>query len=127
MQWGFGPMVLAMSTKPATIEFVLRQLVLAGDVSVRAMFGEYAIYARGKLVALVCDDIFYLKPTAAARTMLGTPEEGAPYPGAKPSFVIGAEAMADAAWFAGLIAATWADLPAPKPKAAKKVSVKKLR
>jgi hypothetical protein len=35
------------------------------------MFGEYAIYCDGKVVALVCDDQFFLEPTAAGRALLG--------------------------------------------------------
>ena len=38
------------------------------DEPSRAMFGEYALYADGKVVALVCDDLLYVKilPASAA-------------------------------------------------------------
>ncbi|MCK7502621.1 MAG: TfoX/Sxy family protein [Comamonadaceae bacterium] len=35
------------------------------------MFGEYAIYLDGKVVALVCDNQFFVKPTDAGRALLG--------------------------------------------------------
>ncbi len=76
-----------MGTRQGTVDFLLRQM--AGAVSARKMFGEYALYCEGKLVALVCDDQLFLKPTAAGRRLLGTPEEQPPYPSAKPCFVVG--------------------------------------
>ena len=52
-----------MSTQPSTIDYLLEQLGSAGSVSARKMFGEYGLYCDGKIVALVCDDQFFLKPT----------------------------------------------------------------
>jgi TfoX/Sxy family transcriptional regulator of competence genes len=34
------------------------------------MFGEYGLYSSGKMVALVCDDALYVKPTAAGRAFI---------------------------------------------------------
>jgi hypothetical protein len=33
------------------------------------MFGEYCVYCDEMMVALVCDDRFYLKPTAAVESL----------------------------------------------------------
>ena len=52
------------------------------------MFGEYVIYSGEKIVALVCDNQFFVKPTAAGRAFIGTPVEAPPYPQAKPWFLI---------------------------------------
>ena len=38
-------------------------------VRARAMFGEYCVYCDEMMVALVCDDRFYLKPTAAVESL----------------------------------------------------------
>jgi TfoX/Sxy family transcriptional regulator of competence genes len=38
----------------------------AGAISYRYMFGEYAIYCDGKVVALVCDNQLFVKPSDAA-------------------------------------------------------------
>jgi TfoX/Sxy family transcriptional regulator of competence genes len=34
------------------------------------MFGEYAIYCNEKVVALVCDNQVFVKPTAAGRLLV---------------------------------------------------------
>ena len=36
------------------IQYVLEQIGPAGDISVRKMFGEYGIYADGKIFGLIC-------------------------------------------------------------------------
>ena len=50
-----------MSTSPETIEFILEKLGDHDRFTYRAMFGEYALYADRKVVALVCDDQLYVK------------------------------------------------------------------
>jgi TfoX/Sxy family transcriptional regulator of competence genes len=45
-----------MSTQKETIEYILEKLGDYKRFSARAMFGEYALYADGKVVALVYDD-----------------------------------------------------------------------
>ena len=55
-----------MATKADFIEYVREQLVGAGAMSYRKMFGEYAVYLDGKVVALVCDNQLFVKPTTAA-------------------------------------------------------------
>ena len=42
-----------MSTQKETIAFIL-QILGSEHFTARAMFGEYALYADGKVVALVC-------------------------------------------------------------------------
>lgn len=85
------------------------------EISHRKMFGEYAVYVRGKVVAPVCDNRLFVKPTDAGRALLGTPTEGAPYPGAKPHFVLD-EHLDERALLSAVVKATEAALPAPKPK-----------
>jgi TfoX/Sxy family transcriptional regulator of competence genes len=79
------------------------------------MFGEYAAYLDGKVVALVCDNQFYLKPTAAGRRLLGAVVEAPPYPGARPRFRLDA-ALEDPEQMAALLCATATELPLPKAK-----------
>ncbi len=104
-----------MASDQGFVEFVCDQLRGVGPVSYRKMFGEYAIYVGRKVVALVCDDRLFLKPTAAGRALIGTPTEAPPYPGAKPYFVID-EYLDDPEFLATLIQATEAEVPEPKPK-----------
>jgi TfoX/Sxy family transcriptional regulator of competence genes len=87
----------------------------AGSISYRKMFGEYAIYCDGKVVALVCDNQLYVKPTEAGKTYIGTITEAPPYPGAKMYFLI-EDKFEDREWISDLIRITTMDLPLPKPK-----------
>ena len=45
------------------VEFVADQMEGAGEITYKMMFGEYGLYCEGKIVALVCDDQFFVKPT----------------------------------------------------------------
>ena len=105
-----------MATDPATIRFLLDQMSGAGGVDARKMFGEYALYCDAKVVALVCDNTLFLKPTPGALALIANPRYGPPYPGAKPQLVIEDE-LDDPDALSRLIAAVAADLPPPKPKA----------
>jgi DNA transformation protein and related proteins len=81
------------------------------------MFGEYALYCDGKVVALICDDQMFLKPTEAGRAILGPdPAMGAAYPGAKPSYLIAGDLWDDADWMARIVRSTADALSQPKPK-----------
>ncbi|NTV01297.1 MAG: TfoX/Sxy family protein [Chlorobiaceae bacterium] len=104
-----------MASSLSFVEYACGQMAAAGEVAFRKMFGEYAVYCGGKLVALVCDNALYVKPTSAGRMYAGEVAEAAPYPGAKPYFLID-DRLEDRAWLAGLIVATASELPLPKPK-----------
>lgn len=109
-----------MSTQQKTLDYILEQAASAGDVTAKKMFGEYGMYCDGKIMALICDDQLFIKPTQAGRDYLGEVTEGEPYPGAKPYFRVDGDRWDDADWLAGLVKATADDLPLPKPKKAKK-------
>ena len=104
-----------MASELGFVEYVCDQMSDAGRVTFRKMFGEYAIYCGGKVVALVCDDQLFVKPTPGGRAFIGEPVEAPPYPGAKPAFLI-EDHIDDREWLAGLVEVTVRELPAPKPK-----------
>ena len=104
------------ATTQKTVDFLLEQMAGAGDVSARPMFGEFGIYCDGKIVALVCGNELYVKPTAAGRAFIGEVTEAPPYQGAKPSLLIDSELWDNSDWLTKLIAETCAELPLPKPK-----------
>ncbi|HRT05302.1 MAG TPA: TfoX/Sxy family protein [Kiritimatiellia bacterium] len=108
-----------MATHLEFMEFLADQMAGAGEISYRKMFGEYAVYLGGKVVALVCDNQLFVKPTAAGRAFIGAPVEAPAYPGAKNSFLI-EDAFEDREWISELIRITARDLPAPKPKKPKR-------
>lgn len=105
-----------MATSKSTIEYLLEQLAQAGKVSSRKMFGEYAIYCDGKVVALVCDDKLFVKPTTIGKKIIGKVTQASPFPGAKLWYLIPGEQWDDADWLSSLIRASATELPFPKPK-----------
>jgi TfoX/Sxy family transcriptional regulator of competence genes len=107
-----------MASDKVFIEFIAGQMENAGFISHRKMFGEYAIYCNSKVVALVCDNKLFVKPTAGGRAYIGNIVEAAPYPGAKLYFLI-EDAYEDQEWLGGLIKLTAQELPLPKPKRSK--------
>jgi DNA transformation protein len=105
-----------VSTQKSTVDYILEQSAGAGSVTARPMFGEYGMYCDGKVMAFICDDQLFIKPTPAGRAYLGEVTEAEAYPGSKPYFLIDGERWDDADWLAGLVRTTAADLPEPKPK-----------
>jgi DNA transformation protein len=115
-----------MSTKQSTVDYILDQLSGIDSISARKMFGEYALYAEGKVVALVCDDSLFVKTTDEGKKFVGKHyKEGEAYPGAKPSMCIDEDLIDDREWLTELIDITAKYAPAPKPK--KKSVTKKTR
>jgi TfoX/Sxy family transcriptional regulator of competence genes len=107
-----------MASDAGFVGFVSDQMRGAGVIRSRKMFGEFAVYCDDKLVALVCDDQLFVKPTDAGREVLGEPLEAPPYPGAKPYFLI--DRVDDAEWLSQLIRVTARALPLPAPRRAKR-------
>ncbi len=105
-----------MATRQETADFLTEQVSDAGAVRHKKMFGEYALYCNEKVVALICDDKLFVKPTDAGKTYAENPEEAPPYPGSKPFLLIEENKWEDRAWLTELIRITAAALPAPKPK-----------
>ena len=104
-----------MASDLAFVEFVADQLEDVCGASYRKMFGEYALYSKGKVVALICDNQLFVKPTEAGRSFIGDVVEAPPYPGAKPAFLI-QDRLEDRAWLTELIIRTEQALPRPKSK-----------
>ena len=104
-----------MASDPEFVDFLADQMGAAGAISLKRMFGEYALYCNGKVVALVCDNQLFVKPTEGGRAHIGAPVEAPPYPGAKPYFLI-EDAFEDREWIGALIQTTAAELPEPRPK-----------
>lgn len=71
-----------MASDKNFVEFVADQIQNAGKITFRHMFGEYGIYAGGKLLGLICDNKLFVKPTNAGRSFIGNVIEAPAYPGA---------------------------------------------
>jgi TfoX/Sxy family transcriptional regulator of competence genes len=111
-----------MGSDQKFVAFVCEQLRGAGDIASKRMFGEAAIYLHEKVVGLVCDNQFFIKPTDAGRALLGSPTEAPPFPEAKNWFLM--TDLDDPEFLAELIRITADALPAPKPKTTKKTAKK---
>ena len=101
-----------MASDQGFVDFVHDQLGRSRHISFRKMFGEYAMYYDGKVVALICDNQLFVKPTAGGRAMLRQVTEGCPYPGAQPHLLI--DSQLEGPDFAlKLVQVTASELPAP--------------
>ena len=101
------------------IDFVIDQVENGCDISYRHMFGGTTLYMNGKVVALICDNQLFVKPTEAGRAYIGLPVEAPAYPGAKNSFLVQDE-IEDSEWLSELLVITEKELPAPRPKKKRK-------
>lgn len=112
-----------MASRQDFVDYVVDQLGDAGTITYKKMFGEYGIYCNGKMIALICDDQFFLKITDAARMMYSDLPEVPPYEGAKNYFLI--EDVDDREVLTKLTIATYEELPEPKKKTRKTENRKK--
>ena len=106
-----------MATDQSFVDYIIDQISLAGEISFRKMFGEYALYCDGKVVALICNNQLFVKQTEAGRALFLDKEiiEAPAYPSAKMSFLI-EDYIDDGDWLTDLIRITSEALPVPKPK-----------
>lgn len=103
-----------MATAQSTVDFLCDQIVDAGVIRNRKMFGEYAIYCDEKVVALVCDDQLFMKPTEGGKAFIGNVTEAPPYPGSKNFYWIDESQWEDREWLTELIRITAAQVPVKK-------------
>ncbi len=104
-----------MASDKEFVDYILDQIENAGIITHRKMFGEYAIYSDGKVVALICDNQLFIKPTEGGRSFIKDIKEAPPYPGAKMYFLI-EDKVEDRAWLSELIRITARELPEHKTK-----------
>ena len=104
-----------MASNVGTVQFICDQAGLGKRLTFRKMFGEYALYLDGKVVALICDDQLFLKPTPEGRAYLGDVSEAAPFPGAKNFFLLSAD-LDDPDRLSEALRVTARALPEPRPK-----------
>lgn len=103
-----------MASSKEYLEYVLEQLAGAGDVSYRAMMGEYIIYYRGKVVGGIYDDRFLVKPVKSAAAMMPDAQREIPYEGAKEMLLV--DDVENREFLKELLEAMHDELPAPKKK-----------
>lgn len=106
-----------MATQKETVEFILEKLGDPGSFAIRAMFGEYALYAKGKVVALICDDQLFVKILPASEGLEALCEKAPPYPGAKLHYVVEEGLLSTLQSLPDILLAISESLPAKKKKA----------
>lgn len=111
-----------MASDPSFVSYVMDQLHEVEGFSCRKMFGEYALFKDAKVVALICDNQLFVKPTSAGREFIGAPVEACAYKGTKPSFLV--QNLDDRDWLNRLLKLTADALPQPKAKKTKTVNRK---
>lgn len=105
-----------MASSQKTIDYLTDQIHSTGVIRSKKMFGEYAIYCDEKVVALVCDDILYVKMTDVSLQFLNASHISPPYPGAKNYLKVPEEKWEEREWLSELISQTAVSLPLPKSK-----------
>ena len=103
-----------MASSKGYLEFILEQLAPLGDVTSRAMMGEYILYYRGKIVGGIYDDRLLVKPTPAAERCLPNALREKPYEGAKEMLLV--EDVDDRETLAALLEAMVEELPEGKKR-----------
>ena len=115
-----------MASDASYVEYIAEQAGLGPRLASKKMFGEYALYVEGKVVAFVCDNHLYVKPTEPGRALLQTVDAQPPYPGGKPHYRIGAE-LDERDLLQRIFLATADALPPPRPKPVRRAAGKSRR
>ncbi len=113
-----------MATDRIFVDYVAEQLGLGARLTHRKMFGEYALYVDGKVVAFACDNSLFIKPNPAVAALHPDLPQRAPYPEAK-DYPVADELLDDGDALRHLFIASAEVLPAPKPKKTAKKAAKK--
>jgi TfoX/Sxy family transcriptional regulator of competence genes len=77
-----------MATRKDTAAFILAELGHPDRFSVKAMFGEFALYADGRPVAFICDDRLFVKIMPESAALEGRCELAPAYPGSKDYYLV---------------------------------------
>jgi DNA transformation protein and related proteins len=103
-----------MPTDRGTVDFILERL-RSPRFSATAMFGEYALYADGKVVGLVCDNRLFAKIHPATAALEGECEQASAYPGSKPYYLVDEGQVASMRDLPEMLLKLADALPAPEP------------
>ena len=109
-----------MATSKNTTAFILQQLGHTDRFTVRAMFGEFALYADGKVVGLICDDQLFVKIMPETAALEGRSERAPAYSGSKDFYLVPEAVITSDRDLPAVLLAMAATLPFPKPKGSKR-------
>ena len=103
-----------MASTKDYLEFILEQLSDIGDVTHRAMMGEYVLYYKGKVFGGIYDNRFLVKPVKSARELLPDASFELPYEGGKEMLLM--DDPEDRELMKKLLEAMYEELPAPRKR-----------
>ena len=103
-----------MASDKEYLEYILEQLAMPGDVSYRAMMGEYVLYYRGKVIGGIYDNRFLVKPVKSAAAMMPQAVMELPYEGAKAMLLV--DNVENTEFLQALVKAMYDELPPPKKR-----------
>lgn len=104
-----------MATDKAFLDYVIEQIDLGERLTHKRLFGEFALYVDEKVVAFVCDNSVFIKPSQAVARLAPDLPQRPPYPGASP-YPVADELLDDSDAIRRLILETAMLMPAPKPR-----------
>ena len=104
-----------MACDQGFVDYVIETAALGSRLTHKKLFGEFALYLDGKVVAFACDNSLFIKPSRAAATLAPDLPQGPPYPQAK-DYPIADELLDDPDALRRLLIATAELMPLPKPK-----------
>lgn len=104
-----------MATDLEYIEYLADQIAIGERLTYKKMFGEYALYVDGKVVAFACDNSLFIKPSSAVASLAPDLPQRPPYPGTK-DYPVADELLDDSDAIRRLILETASLMPMPKPK-----------
>jgi len=107
-----------MPSSADTLRYILDQAGLGRRLEFRRLFGEFALYLDGKVVAFACEGQLYLKPTDQAKAFLGTVKGVPLYPDGKDYYLLSDE-LDDQERLREALLITALALPIQRPKGAK--------
>lgn len=108
-----------MATEQSFVDYVAELINLGDRLTYKRMFGEYALYVDGKVVAFACDNSLFVKPSQAVLAIAPNLPQAPPYPGAK-DYPVADELLDEPDTLRHLIMETATLMPAPKPKKPRK-------
>lgn len=104
-----------MATDREFLDYVAEQIDLGGRLTHKRLFGEFALYVDEKVVAFVCDNSVFIKPSQAVARLAPDLPQRPPYPGAS-NYPVADELLDDSDAIRRLILETALLMPEPKAK-----------
>lgn len=104
-----------MASSKEYLDFILEQLSGLDGIIHRSMMGEYILYYQGRIIGGIYDDRLLFKPVPAACALMPSARHELPYEGGREMLLVD-----DKAFLEKVVRAMYAELPAPRNKAARK-------